>query len=672
MSSRSKRLMYKPAPAAQTPQLHTARQSLAQGRLSTDANSSLKNHGLKHSPGSAISHNSRARRSLNLSFNSVFVSEENSSNPSSCVAPMLQNSPSKAQPSASLSLSDLEDEVGDVQHLDHQFNPPKFEKSVLAVDATYRHISHTDKEVPIKATYMKSPAKVVCHSPKKAREIAISQAANENTGNIGMPVVSANGNAGKISIPVETVPSFKLSTSLLLKDDPNFSDSSQPKSENESLSTVAGSPVDPRSKAVETVVVQEKGNPRSYVSFLDSGSCTDVSLTSQNTTTNMDQPDLRVSQPNFDDTGFSSLGASKPEGGGEKVLRKKKKKTRVVSSKYMTSAMSRTGGNLPSKHQSKETSQATSRNTAMAGKNEEETSKLSMRDRTINESITTNSQKPLHTSTPADALANREDKITKIQKYERADSSELATHAHLNSKKKRNETKTGKDAMPIKAERTTQVSNKKAVNNEMSQLQHNMIYARLCQWKFLRMKQENAFKKQEKQAQEWFYSMSKLNEQMRERNHELKLSLHKKRKEEEINRQIDLQLKVLRKLDSQIRQLYPEYENFFKGIDATRHHLSFQDILMPQNEDDILDALYELENNAEEVARLLEHDKSKILSFSDEIYGLAEIALAEKDEHERCTELLAAASSLATQENSLKAEIIERKEAQFNMLGKLL
>lgn len=40
---------------------------------------------------------------------------------------MLQNSPSKAQPSASLSLSDLEDEVGDVQHLDHQFNPPKFE-----------------------------------------------------------------------------------------------------------------------------------------------------------------------------------------------------------------------------------------------------------------------------------------------------------------------------------------------------------------------------------------------------------------------------------------------------------------------------------------------------------------------------------------------------------------
>lgn len=47
-----------------------------------------------------------------------------------------------------------------------------------------------------------------------------------------MPVVSANGNAGKISIPVETVPSFKLSTSLLLKDDPNFSDSSQPKSES--------------------------------------------------------------------------------------------------------------------------------------------------------------------------------------------------------------------------------------------------------------------------------------------------------------------------------------------------------------------------------------------------------------------------------------------------------
>lgn len=69
-----------------------------------------------------------------------------------------------------------------------------------------------------------------------------------------------------------------------------------------SVKTVAGSPVDRRSKAVETVVVQEKGNPRSFaVSFLDSG--TEVSETSRDAP-NMDlSEDVPLRQPNFDDTG---------------------------------------------------------------------------------------------------------------------------------------------------------------------------------------------------------------------------------------------------------------------------------------------------------------------------------------------------------------------------------
>ena len=61
--------------------------------------------------------------------------------------------------------------------------------------------------------------------------------------------------------------------------------------------------MDRRSKAIETVVVQEKGNPRSYVSFLDSGSCTDVSLPSRDVQ-GIDQSDVRLRQPVFDDTGI--------------------------------------------------------------------------------------------------------------------------------------------------------------------------------------------------------------------------------------------------------------------------------------------------------------------------------------------------------------------------------
>ena len=133
-----------------------------------------------------------------------------------------------------------------------------------------------------------------------------------------------HGNAGKINIPVETVPSVNVSTMPHSKNESRAAYDSPPPSEGTelnpaglifesdfqsslypvildgSLSTVAGSPVDPRSKAVETAIIQEKGNPRSYVSFLDSGSCTDVSLPSRNVQS-IDQSE--VEQPNFDDTG---------------------------------------------------------------------------------------------------------------------------------------------------------------------------------------------------------------------------------------------------------------------------------------------------------------------------------------------------------------------------------
>ena len=68
-----------------------------------------------------------------------------------------------------------------------------------------------------------------------------------------------------------------------------------------SLSTIAGSPVDPRSKAIETRVVREKDNPRSYVSFLDDD-CPSVMGSGVMLDTS-DQSEIRIGQPRFDDTG---------------------------------------------------------------------------------------------------------------------------------------------------------------------------------------------------------------------------------------------------------------------------------------------------------------------------------------------------------------------------------
>lgn len=72
--------------------------------------------------------------------------------------------------------------------------------------------------------------------------------------------------------------------------------------------------------------------------------------------------------------------------------------------------------------------------------------------------------------------------------------------------------------------------------------------------------------------QEWFYSMSQLNQQMRERNHELRIRLAKKKKEDEIDRQLKLQVnfthwKILGKLklwDYFERHMFVSYQAYWR------------------------------------------------------------------------------------------------------------
>ncbi|XP_028391382.1 uncharacterized protein LOC114516179 [Dendronephthya gigantea] len=656
----SKRKLYKPAPAAQTPP-QAARRSLPQGHLtSTDSKPPLTD--FSPSVSEAIQSpslrrgktpGSHAKRSLD--YNSAMASTEKPSSPSRYVSPSITHSPAKVQPSASLSLSEPEDEV---RKTEVEPSAPSLESSVLAVDATNRHASRIDSEVPIKASYIKSPAKVVCHSPKRKTASHVR----------GSP---HHGNAGKFVIPVESVPSVNVSAILPRKSE-SQSSCSPPLSEDGSLSTVAGSPVDPRSKAVETVVVQEKGNPRSFVSFLDSGSCSDMSEpTRKDIQSICNQSEVRAGQPNFDETGVSSIaGNSRLDSGFDEVARKKKKKTRVVQSKYMTSAMSRIGDKpggakrsdgQPSRNAPVTRTSAKSKKPRAAG------ILVAAPKETGNESIVTNVKKPLHTSTPAEVphqFVPEDSKSNTALKTERSSLPAHLTPSHLTTSKEKGRSKASKDvsSKEIKSERPTQTRSGKQTGVETGQLQLDLMHARLCQWRFLRLKQEKAFKEQEKKVQQWFYSMSEMTRKEREKNHELRMNLNKKLKEEEIDKQLELQLKVLRTLDEQTRRLFPNYEKFYEGIDTTRHHISLQDILIPQNEDEMLDALQEFESNAEEVAQLLQNNESKILSFSGEMQTLAEIVRTEAEEQERCTELLAAANSLITTEQSLKAELIENSE----------
>lgn len=284
----SKRNLYKPAPSQTPPRVA---RSLTQGRLvSTDPRSLMNNVSPSEPKQSSQSLQPttmpRARRSLEYnSANSATRSEDRP--PSYQISPTIIKSPAPVKPSSSLSLSDTEE-----QTKTHEVETSKgtlIEPTVLTIDASQRSRLN-DNEVPIKTSYIKSPVKVVCHSP-------LRQSSRSMTDN------SQYAHAGKIKVPVENVPTINMSHDNIPipKINESPSSSSPHASEDGSLSTIAGSPVDPRSKAIETVVVREKNNPRSYVSFLDaedeSGTGSDVITLS----------DLHMRQPKFDDTGVTSV-----------------------------------------------------------------------------------------------------------------------------------------------------------------------------------------------------------------------------------------------------------------------------------------------------------------------------------------------------------------------------
>ncbi|EDO42763.1 predicted protein [Nematostella vectensis] len=678
-----KRSLYQLAPT-QTPSPHV-RKTLVQGRLESQISSPVRLQSPRsflgypqeaYDPIAQVSRQSEMPGTESIGIHSVIpnirmslglnnTSQQNPKISQSTQQSLLSHpipvvSPSALQPSSSLSLSDNDDE-NLAQPL--PTTPPKSPKQgtsqpVILTDASSRHKTPEKREVPVVTSVVTSPVRVVCHSPRRDKGVTSN----------GTSVTGHTESARKVEVAgVQRINVERRKEANNWAAPLNISQDSLDSDDDERhIPTIAGSPVDPHSKAIRVALDKnDKKNgvsdppydPQQYKSFMGE------------VDENQGGPVLagfnNVKQNLFDysvaDVSIAS-DTSKVSETGEK--KKKKSKTRIVPSRYMsTSACQSSAMKVASK---KTTSVQRKQKVSFAS-----TSKT--KNRSLHDSskldITAPLQNPnargnnIMTSTPAVGS------IGIIPGHPGGDLAaptpilppqSVYNTGGLGYKDKTKKTQKIR-AQPFDniAAEGTHPQEAPAGQGEVSQRQLELQYARLVQWIFLESKAKSSFAAQEKQAQSQLYSMWQENEKLRRGIAELELEVEAQQKMEELDKQLNLQQSGLEAVDVNLPKLKQEYPKLSNALDTTRHYMPVNGVLIPDSHGELLGALDESENLLGEIEALTRHQTNKVSNFSKEISTLDKITGTEVEEHSRCQELLAATLTLATQERSLQAQIIQ-------------
>ncbi|XP_065829894.1 HAUS augmin-like complex subunit 8 [Oscarella lobularis] len=229
-----------------------------------------------------------------------------------------------------------------------------------------------------------------------------------------------------------------------------------------------------------------------------------------------------------------------------------------------------------------------------------------------------------------------------------AESSKLSgQHGSSKSKTKTTSSKLSRHAAPSQA---------------LTQGQLDLLEARVSQWVYLETLARKAAQDQEKEAHTQLYSVWSENERIRQQIHELESKILQYRYEEELDKAVDEQLAALDPVVSQLTAVKSEYPRLALALDTTRHQLPVHDLHLPENQDDLLNALGESENLLGDLSALLRRRQSKIKDFSQTMQALENAVNVEEKDAERCREFLAACGSLQLQRSSYVVQDVQMKK----------
>ncbi|CAH3175150.1 unnamed protein product [Porites evermanni] len=566
---------------------------------------------------------------------------------------------------------------------------------VLLVDATGHHKSPDLAEVPVVTGIIKSPVRVVCHSPRsmgRNRNGLENSSLFQRSDNVN--TVTGHVESGR-RVKVAGVPSVNLLDSSARKGDPSPSHFSPDSLASEH--SIGDSPLDHESLATETRIAEQRQtrDASQFKSFLGEEGYQPPPLSSNLSTSEIKQqlfdfslvPDVS-SQTGDGDQSNILPGDEKPN---SKLKKKKQKTARIVPSRYMEKAKitKKAAGKevaLPTKKKAKaQTAAPKSRDQSLIHSHSYDSGlNLGVNTPFVRH---TSQKKGLVTSTPADGMVGVDPPAhmaaptpilpqgiptsTRVHGGGAAAVKKVArdkskSQAAVVTKKQAVKSTGSSQAHSLQADHVTtkppvpsEVGHTSSeMDQDISQRQLELQYSRVVQAAFLYSRLKHSFSQKEKDAQVQMYSVWQEKEKLQREVANLELQLKMKTKIAELDKQIQLQMSGLKPIGTNMLKLILEYSKLAAALDTTRHHMSVNGVFLPDNHDELFAVLDESERLLGEIDELTKHKQQKVDSFAKEMEGLSKTVESEIQEQKRCGELLAAASTLSTQERSLQAQTI--------------
>ncbi|PFX32627.1 HAUS augmin-like complex subunit 8 [Stylophora pistillata] len=541
---------------------------------------------------------------------------------------------------------------------------------VLLVDARGQHKSPDLAEVPVVTGIVKSPVRVVCHSP---RHLGRDRSTLENS-----VVVQRSDNLTDVTgdleegrkVKVAGIPRVNLLESSVRKKDLSHS---SPESRGSGEETF----MDYDRKGAEATLNQQQiSRPREeFKSFLG-----EDGFYAPPPSSHLSTPQIK--QQLFDFSSVSDSHSQAPDGdqsilpAGEKqnlkTKKKKQKTARIVQSRYMA-----TGPKVTKKVAVKEVPLPPKKKvkvpSATSAKSRDQSFLTHSNNSTLGLNVITpfirhtSNQKGIVTSTPADGMAGV-DPAVHVGASTPILPQGVATFARrhggsggTNAVKKTSVSRDKQKQQPVVVKKAGVKAGPVGTSvgeGDISQRQLELQYSRVVQASFLYSRLKHSFGQKEKDAQSQIYHVWQEKEKLQREVADLELQLKMKMKIAELDKQIKLQMSGLEPIGSNMVKLILEYSKLAAALDTTRHHMSVNGVLLPDNHDQLFAVLDESERLLGEIDALSKENQQKIVSFAKEMEGLSKIVDSEIQEQNRCGELLAAASTLNTQERSLQAQSI--------------
>ncbi|KAL4231486.1 HAUS augmin-like complex [Mactra antiquata] len=204
---------------------------------------------------------------------------------------------------------------------------------------------------------------------------------------------------------------------------------------------------------------------------------------------------------------------------------------------------------------------------------------------------------------------------------------------------------------------------KQKVDAKSMQQKLDLLYMYNLQWAFLEAKTKKTLHEQEQQAMAQIYGLHEEDEELRKLKADKEQKLARAKHTNMTDHLVEVQRQCLGPVISNLPTLEKQYSNLAYALDTTRHQIPTKDIHLPENENQFLGKLetelLESERVLGEITTMTRKDVPTIVDMGNAIVTMEKAVEEMEEELNKGKELLSATETLTMHECSLRVQDLQ-------------